>query len=424
MFCILLTLLAIITSIYDATIQNSNSTLETIEKQLYNGNVDPISRSINDPDKVSKHVNIRNISKIRDQFEGNDTTNLCENRQRTGNPFVSINGTSAMSPNKMRKPDIFVMHDEPYYSPDWWLGKESQEDQVRFMLTKPKDSPYAVLLTANTTMGPIVCSGTLVTARWVLTAASCLTRIKIVSNILIYAGGRSLQELNRKRFIQSQAIKSSTYYVHPNYAVYGDNTVVNDIALVKAKEKFNKSISVSTVQLSTSPWSHHGFVTCSVTGFGRVKLYINDARDFMRKTYSFSVIKPCRCFEKEEKASAWLCPYPSKKTGVCEGDFGSGLICDGKLVGVTSVLIPMANFQYCSIGSSNDLFSAECGTIRMMTTFHEIYPYLEWIKKYTHSNRKKQTKGKIIENSATSTAQVVLKLNIFVLAFLVYYAHS
>lgn len=88
--------------------------------------------------------------------------------------------------------NIFVMHDEPHYSPDGWLGKESQEGQVRFMLSKRKESPYSELLTANTNMTPIVCSRTLVTARWVLTAASSLTRIKIVSDILINAKDRSL----------------------------------------------------------------------------------------------------------------------------------------------------------------------------------------------------------------------------------------
>lgn len=111
------------------------------------------------------------------------------------------------------------MHDEPHYSLDGWLGKESQEGQVRFMLSKRKESPYSVLLTANTNMTPIVCSRTLVTARWVLTAASSLTRIKIVSDISI-TKDRSLYLSNRKHFILSQTIRSSTYYSYPNYTVF------------------------------------------------------------------------------------------------------------------------------------------------------------------------------------------------------------
>lgn len=38
--------------------------------------------------------------------------------------------------------NVFVMHDEPHSSPDGWLGKESQEGQVMFMLSKRKESPY------------------------------------------------------------------------------------------------------------------------------------------------------------------------------------------------------------------------------------------------------------------------------------------
>lgn len=422
MFYMFLTVIALKTSIYITAIQHSNSSLETIEDQLYYGNVfDQIGRAKNGSDQVGKHLNFRNISKIRTQVEGNDTNSLCVNRKYS---FPSINGASRMRPNTMRRPDSFIMHDEPHYSPDWWLGKESQEGRERFLLSKPKDSPYAVLLTANTTDAPMVCSGTLVTVRWVLTAASCLTNIKIVSDILIYAGGRSLQELNRKRFIQSQAISSSTYYSHPNYTVFHDNTVRNDIALVKAKERFKLTSSVNTIKLSSDPWSHHGFVSCSVTGYGRVKLHERDPRDFMRKTYSFNVIKPCRCFEKEERASTWLCSYPSDNTGVCDGDFGSGLTCDGKLVGVTSKLIPMANFQYCSVGSSNDLFLAECGTIKMMTTFHEIYPHLRWIKGYIYSDRKKQTKSKITKNHAARSTHNVLQVNLFLSAYLIFYRNS
>lgn len=152
------------------------------------------------------------------------------------------------------------MHDEPHYSPDGWLSKESQEGQVRFMLSKRKESPYAVLLTANTNLTPIVCLRTLVTAKWVLTAASCSARIKIVSDILINAKDRSLHLSNRKHFILSQTIRSSTYYSHPNYTVFDGYTVDNDIALVKAKEKFKLSISVNTIKLLYDPWSHHGFV--------------------------------------------------------------------------------------------------------------------------------------------------------------------
>lgn len=81
----------------------------------------------------------------------------------------------------------------------------------------------------------------------------------------------------------------------------------------------------------------------------------------------------------------------------------------------------MANFQYCSVTSSNDLFSAVCGTIiRMITTFHKTYPHLDWIKGYTHSNHKKQTKSKIKTNQAASTAYTVSKINLFVLAYLVH----
>lgn len=275
------------------------------------------------------------------------------------------------------------------------------------MLSKRKESPYAVLLTANTNMTPIVCSRTLVTARWVLTAAACLTRIKIVSDILINAKDRSLHLSNRKHFKLSQTIRSSTYYSLQNYTVFDGNTVDNDIALVKAKEKFKLSISVNTIKLLYDPWSHHGFVSCSVTAFGKVKLYVNDTRVFKRRTYSFSMIKPCKCFEKEERVSAWLCPYPSDKTGVCARDFRRGLFCNGKIVGVTSVLISMANLKYCSVGSSNGLFSAECGTINMITTFHKIYLhlYVDWINEqatYIQSIKNKQ-KVKLQKNQAAST---------------------
>lgn len=80
----------------------------------------------------------------------------------------------------------------------------------------------------------------------------------------------------------------------------------------------------------------------------------------------------------------------------------------------------MANLKYCSVGSSNGLFSAECGTINVITSFHKTYPhlYVDWINDHIHSKHKKQTKSKITKKSSCQHSQHI------VLAYLVHCTNS
>lgn len=386
-----------------------------MKTQPYFKNVDLIAKTIINPDQVSSHLFFSNESKFMAQIGGKYKRSRRENLIKPGSLFETFMVKSRFNPQRIYDEDTYETYEEPHDSATlrWWM-KSDEKRQQRFTLSRPEGSPYAVLLVINETFITIKCSGTLVTERWVLTAAYCFDSVKIVADILIYAGGRSLREFNSKHFKFSQERRSSTFFSHPNYTLFDYNKVVNDIALVKANKPFKLSEYVNTIQLSSNPCPHQKFIKCTVTGFGLVKLFSNDSRDFMRKTYTLSVKMPCKCFDKEKRASAWLCSEPSDDSGVCFGDFGSGLVCNDELVGVTSVLLPMADFANCRVGSPEQIFNFECGTAYMISTFHEIYPYLGWIKRYIHTSRKTKKSAK----SGAAVNYTIIKLNLSVLSML------
>lgn len=136
--------------------------------------------------------------------------------------------------------------------------------------------PYQVTLKINGTIDPF-CGGSLISERFVLTAAHCLVDRRNPANIVVVLGEHDtshscdkevtkmktqnlLFEVQKKDFVnQSKYWCSVNYFqkevgvsaiiIHQNFKKHRNSTLENDLALVKLSENVTISASISPICL-------------------------------------------------------------------------------------------------------------------------------------------------------------------------------
>ncbi|XP_054275951.1 uncharacterized protein LOC128995088 isoform X1 [Macrosteles quadrilineatus] len=313
-----------------------------------------------------------------------------------------------------------ILHDSQFNSEnseyidtfDWRRREDS------YNLTEPEQYPYSVLvivLRGGKVVGP--CTGSIITEEWVLTAAHCLVE---GDEFMVYAGGHSMEEL--KKFINgtgplpptAQLFLSSSFIIHPRYEG-GDF----DVGLIKVEGKFNFTRAVSTIQLTASPWkeSYHGYTTCVFTGFGVVQMGEKNKDDAYRKTTHLDIKSPCLCsfylrmLFGSEAVSRFLCTKPKLDYGMCPGDSGGGLVCGGKLRGLTKMGVRIDDIKNCDMSTNGRM---QCGAMNTLSVFQDICPFLPWINEHTNvfNGTKISKKCKYSGSARTNNSYGLLFMNI------------
>jgi secreted trypsin-like serine protease len=132
-------------------------------------------------------------------------------------------------------------------------GKPADEERGKIVGGVPAAKgayPFQVALftTANGKNG-MMCGGSLITTKWVLTAAHCITKIAEndapypASMINVFAGGLA--------FGEGDHIRAAKVIIHPKYTSRG--LIANDIALIELERPVNESSGAKPITLATGP---------------------------------------------------------------------------------------------------------------------------------------------------------------------------
>jgi secreted trypsin-like serine protease len=203
-----------------------------------------------------------------------------------------------------------------------------------------------------------LCGASLVTDRWAVTAAHCVSA-PAQEELIVRAGSNDRTQGGEVRQV-------TKVVVHPEYGPDPENEIINDIALIQLSAPISAA-PIAVAAEAPRPGTH-----TRILGWGRTCAEGCDYATQLKQLDTF-VAEPAQC--SELNAGKELCTgYPEAGSGACSGDSGGPQVVatgDGRweLVGVTS---------------RDGGRSSSCG--QNPTIYTSIAAYAKWITKAVATN--------------------------------------
>ncbi|XP_022200488.1 serine protease 38 [Nilaparvata lugens] len=241
------------------------------------------------------------------------------------------------------------------------------------------EMPHAVvvlILENGKTVGK--CTGSIIHEAWVLTAGHCVVKnngkqyapgeILVVAGVIDYENkGPSAQERNGLQIV-----------VHKDYVE--SRLAKFDLALIKVLP-FNVNNMVKPVKLSAKEWPQDGRMynrKCTSAGWGMLEGRTKTSVLHKQATTAKHGLKACHCVPDGYALKRIICLTPEDKIGVCFGDSGGALLCDGEAVGVSHVIMDKRSCSYFK--SPDDTIMCESPAV--FGVYMYICPFLPWIREH------------------------------------------
>ena len=188
-----------------------------------------------------------------------------------------------------------------------------------------KEIPYQASVGGNTG----ICGASIISPRWVITAAHCMSD-SIAPTEIRYGANHPMKD--------GISLRIKRYIIHPGFE---DRNNLNDIALVEVAGTINTKIGVP-IKLPEQGETLPDSTLCLVSGWGDTQynpLFNKPLNYQLHAVYvpTWSTKKCKKAYPNELITSNVICAgYDEGLKDACQGDSGGPLTCKGKLFGIVS----------------------------------------------------------------------------------------
>merc|ERR1712222_123653 len=263
----------------------------------------------------------------------------------------------------------------------------------------PKNKlPYQVLVSPCNKEGRcLMCGGTILNKRYVVTAAHCLYAGK---DLMTLKGGATFRVMLGEHDhckSTSSFVLASAVHKHPKFDL-NNASGDNDIAILKLSKDLTFSDKIKPVCLPTSATKDYSGKASTVSGWGGTKAYtplkpVDQPRQCALKEAIVEILKPsskkCSNFLGDSSSTTMLCAW-AKGKDACQGDSGGPLTV-------------AENGKYVLLGVVS--YGSGCATERP-GVYARVQGFLPWMKKIIADGECSSSSGAATTASpaATTTA--------------------
>ncbi|KAK7803559.1 hypothetical protein U0070_023787, partial [Myodes glareolus] len=238
-----------------------------------------------------------------------------------------------------------------------------------------------------------VCGGTIISSRWVITAAHCMANRNIALTLNVTAGEHDLSKVEPGE----QTLAIETIIIHPQFSIR--KPMNYDIALLKMAGTFQFGQSVRPVCLPESGEHFKAGFVCTTAGWGRLAEGGSLPQVLQQVNLPILTQEECEAallsLRNPVTGKTFLCTgSPDGGRDACQGDSGGSLMCQNSkgawtLAGVTSWGLG------CGRGWRNNSRKKEQGSPGIFTDLSRVLP---WIHEHIQTgHRRKNTRASCSE---------------------------